>query len=384
MSDPRFEQINELFINYSQGKFDYKVDVSSALDEIDTFIANINMLGEELKVTTISKNYFNTIFDSVSDMLFVLDNNGAVKSINRFVTTVTNFSETEVLGLPLSKLLKNQEIFEQLREGLNKNKNIANSETIFIAKGGENIPVNCTLNYLYSEVGQGAYILICHDIRQQKEMENLVIRTVVNTQENERKRFATDMHDSLGQQLSAIQFYIKTLASRNNDIDENTQQLVRKAMDGMANAIIELRNICFNLMPKSLENFGLRYAINELCKKIETKGTLDFDIYIKEELSPIEKPLEIVLFRIIQEFINNSIKHSNGKTIGITLSSEQNNLHLLLQDDGVGFDINNLSKDSGLGLRNVRARVASYNGEIKIISKLKQGTTYKIIIPLKQ
>ena len=70
MADPRFEKINELFINYSLGDFDYKIDLSPKLDEIDAFISNINMLGEELKATTISKNYFNNIFNSVSDIIF--------------------------------------------------------------------------------------------------------------------------------------------------------------------------------------------------------------------------------------------------------------------------------------------------------------------------
>lgn len=384
--DPRFKEINELFINYSQGNFDYKIEFSPQLDEIDAFISNINMLGEELKATTISKNYFNNIFNSVSDIIFIMEKNGEIRDLNKAGFTLLKYSSMKSNKINFLNLFQNKEEKAFFHGQLKKGYSVINMHAKLKDKNGKAIECMISANKMEGNGTQGitGYQGIIKDITKDKEMENLVIRTIVDTQESERERFAKDLHDSLGQQLSAINFFIEALKKTSGESSNKKQaEILLKSGEAIHSAANELRNICFNLMPRTLENFGLTYAITELCKKIESGGILAFEISIDKKFPALQKPLEIALFRIVQEFINNSIKHGKAKKVVIVMKLKGKNVTISLKDDGVGFNKNNLSKLEGMGLKNVKSRVGSYNGEVKIESAIMKGTTYHISIPLK-
>jgi len=119
--DARFEDINNLLIRYSLGDFDYSIQPSEKYDEIDAFITNINMLGEELKTSVISRDYFNNIFNSVSDMLFVLDNKGEITSINKAVTERLRYSENQLRETSINFITGDgSRLFEYIRSMLGK------------------------------------------------------------------------------------------------------------------------------------------------------------------------------------------------------------------------------------------------------------------------
>ena len=208
-----------------------------------------------------------------------------------------------------------------------------------------------------------------------------MIRTIVDTQENERIRFAKDLHDSLGQQLSAVKFYLGTLINSNDLLKSNL--ILSKSNDALTTVLHELRNICFNLMPKTLEIFGLVEAVNELCRKTEFKGQLEFNINADKKFPSLNKPLEIAIFRIAQEFINNAIKHGKATEINMFFKYEQpkNRIKIELKENGLGF-VPDQALNAGMGLKNVRSRIQSYRGEVKIYSSPGKGTEYTILIPL--
>jgi PAS domain-containing protein len=107
LTDPRYDKISELFVNYSNGNFDYRVDISERMDEIDAFISSINMLGEELKDITISREFFNNVFNSVSDLIFVLDIEGNITLANKAVKFKIGFEEDELTGVNIDILFAN-------------------------------------------------------------------------------------------------------------------------------------------------------------------------------------------------------------------------------------------------------------------------------------
>jgi signal transduction histidine kinase len=192
-------------------------------------------------------------------------------------------------------------------------------------------------------------------------------------------RFAKDIHDSIGQQLSAIKFYIGT--SVVNTEDEKQKKLLVKSNEALVKVLADMRNICFNLMPKTLENFGLVTSIKELCKQSELHGQLTFKLNATNNFPLLNKSLEIAIFRIVQEFINNTIKHSGAKKINIELIANEKNAVILLRDNGVGFDFSKTTS-KGMGLNNVHSRVQPYNGDVLITSIPGKGTKFKISIPL--
>lgn len=380
--DPRFKKINELFINYSLGNFDYSVELSPKLDEIDAFISNINMLGEELKATTISKDYFNNIFNSVSDIIFIMDDNGNIRDMNSSGYALFGLCSQKIDKINIFHLFKRNNELTQFKNNLKKSNVVVNMRAKLKHVNGKALECIISAHKLNKEMGVLGYQGIIKDITKEKETENLVIRTIVNTQEQERERFARDLHDSLGQQLSTITYSLSTLKNLNTKTGKKYNDILSQSAEAIIHAKAELRKICFNLMPGSLEDFGLTYAIAELCNKMESAGGLSFVIRIKNSFPELDKSLEVAIFRIVQEFISNAIKHGKASEICIGMKISGGTLGVILHDNGIGFNMKKLSKFEGMGLRNIKSRVGSYNGEVKITSAVKKGTSYRLIIPL--
>lgn len=381
--DKRFKKINQLLSDYSLGKFDKSLEVSSRLDEIDALIVGINMLGEELKETTISRNYFNNIFSSVSDMVFVLDKRGRINDINSSVQEQLGYTIINLKGKLISDLILPQQ--KQFVSSIAKQlQNISGSITknlVFQSTAGKQIPTLVTVSNLINKEGKKiSILLIAKDITVQTQTDNLIIRTIIDTQEKERHRLARDLHDSLGQQLSAIKFYISTSA----DISMNEEQkaILVKSNDALTKVLADMRNICFNLMPNALEEFGLILAIKELCAQIHRDKNITFKIQNSNSFPGLRKEIGIGIYRITQEFINNAMKHGNATFISIKFSYDHNDAKITLIDNGSGFDINKLTA-KGMGLQNVQSRIKSHNGELVITSEVNKGTRYVLTIPTK-
>ena len=213
--DERFNKINRLLSQYSLGQFDRRLALSSRLDEIDAFIAGVNMLGEELKAITISRNYFTNIFNSVSDMVFILDKKGIITNVNKAAGDQLEDSIDSLSGKCIDNLQSpgKTDLFKQLiKQSKNENGAIT-IESQFYSASGKTIPVQLTAVYLLDESKKKKGILLtAKDITLKLKTENLIIRAIIDTQEKERKRLAQDLHDSLGQQLSAIKFFISSIA----------------------------------------------------------------------------------------------------------------------------------------------------------------------------
>ena len=382
----RFDKINDLLVNYSLGNFDFKVEISPNLDEIDAIISGINMLGEELKVTTISNNYFNDIFHSLYDMVFVLSEDGIIKKVNnaaiqklQLKTNDLIDSHMEVLSSDRRSSYFNKSLISKLIKGTKPE-----IETNLKSVSGLALPVLCTCSRLTNIEGENlGYVFVAKDISKQREAENQVVLAIIDTQENERERMARDLHDSLGQQLSAIKFYLGALSDANDFNHDKKLQILKKSNEAVTQVMSELRAICFNLMPDSLMDHGLKQALTELCNKIRIKEVLDFKVVYKKGTPNLEKSLEIAIFRIIQEFINNSIKHANAKNIEISVGIQNKFLKIDLEDDGIGFNYSDSYISRGFGLKNIRSRVFSYKGTLNIHSKPGEGTLFNIEIPLK-
>lgn len=381
MADERFNKIRNLLLAYAHGNFDKKVGMSRRMDEVDAFIAGVNMLGEELKDKTISRDYFNNIFNSVSDMVFVLDTKGRIENINTSVTRNLQYELGRLQQKPINFLLDNSEPtwFAALVKDLKVDRKSA-YETTLVTDDKKRIPVLVSGSYFSS----GPYarrkriLLTAKDISIQKETQNMVLRAIIETEEKERARFAKDIHDSIGQQLSAIKFYIG--ASADTAGDPKQKAILLKANAALIDVQADMRNICFNIMPKSIEMFGLVKAVQELCSKNELFG--DMKISIKEGPGFPRLPIQpaFALFRIIQEFINNSLKHSRADALRIEFSRNHRSLLVVLQDNGIGFDMGSL-QSRGMGLSNVTSRLRPYNGQVDIISRPGKGTRYEITIP---
>jgi signal transduction histidine kinase len=215
---------------------------------------------------------------------------------------------------------------------------------------------------------------------ERKRSENRVIIAIINTEEQERKRFAKDLHDGLGPILSTIKMSLSALAGKikdqaGNKVLANANHLINEAI----NAIKEISN---NLSPHILLNFGLASAINAFATKINQTKTIEIDFKSNMKNERLGNDKEVVIYRAACELINNSIRHSGASKIDIELNKHEKFVTLQFNDNGKGFDaaIHNDKDNKGMGLSNIKARVRSVEGVFIFESVPGKGTSALIKI----
>jgi len=209
------------------------------------------------------------------------------------------------------------------------------------------------------------------NLRRKKEIETF--NAVLQAQERERKRIAVDMHDEIGPLLSAVKLQIGAFGL----IEDKTQ--LRRAIDETSrefdNAIREVRNAIANLAPTGLSRNGLLPTIRQFGNTIESKGNINFRISADELPGKMNEAAEINIYRIIQEMITNSLKHSNCTQIDVSLKL-QNNLFLIAYRDNGTPKNNTTNPIAGMGIENIRSRTVFLGGKIKSAVDFSNGADY--------
>jgi signal transduction histidine kinase len=202
------------------------------------------------------------------------------------------------------------------------------------------------------------------------EKQTDLLNAVFETQETERKRLAEDLHDSVGQVLSAIKLNLHRLDK--SCISESSQPLLADTRNLADECIVEIRNIIHNVLPPVLTDYGLLEALEGLCIKIEE--TTSVKVEFKKNLIRVrfQPEIELAFYRIAQELFSNAIKHSGASVIQLTLTNEGGYLVMEFKDNGKGFDLKHVKH--GFGLKNLESRVQLINGEINIYTKPHNGT----------
>ena len=228
-----------------------------------------------------------------------------------------------------------------------------------------------------------AFMHIAGDITGRATLERKILRKVFETEEKERSRFAKDLHDSLGVLLSAIKLNLSVLESENINKEESLK-IVKRCKDLITTAARTTREITNNIRPHEIGDLGLVAAINNLSNQIQIEGKLNINVLTDNLSGAFDREIEIIVYRIINELINNTIKHSGAKNISIKLFDLFNKLFLVYTDDGKGFDIQkvNSNNTNGMGIKNMINRIKSINGKCEINSSAGSGVEVVIEINL--
>ncbi len=213
---------------------------------------------------------------------------------------------------------------------------------------------------------------------QMLKQEKLRLKAVILTQETERKRIALELHDGLGQMLSAARLNVAALDGKNG----NSKNQYNNALILIDDSCRELRNISHDMMPALLVKSGLVSAVEELASK---SGSSSLVIHIDHDgnIGRMPPETEINIFRIIQELLNNIIKYAQATEVHIQFIREDNYLSFLIEDNGKGFNKNILATSKGNGWHNIQSRLELIQGKIEIDSKPLNGTVIHIEVPLK-
>jgi len=205
---------------------------------------------------------------------------------------------------------------------------------------------------------------------------------VLKGEEQERTRIAKDLHDGLGGILSGIKFSFTTMKGNLVMTPEN-QQAFERSMDMLDSSIRELRRVAHNMMPEALLRFGLDAALKDFCYEINESGAVKINYFsFGPEDVHIDQTVAITLYRIVQELINNTMKHSGASSAIVQLTKSNEQLSLTVEDDGNGFDPAILKTSKGMGWVSIKNRVDFLKGKLDVTSKEGEGTSVHIEILL--
>jgi two-component system, NarL family, sensor kinase len=200
---------------------------------------------------------------------------------------------------------------------------------------------------------------------------------VLEGEETERKRIARDLHDGLGGLLSGVKLSFSNLKG-NLMIPGNNVKDFDQALNMLDTSIKELRRVAHNMMPEGLVKFGLKDALSDFCESLNTSASPKVKFQFFGEFKRIEQKVEIGAYRIVQELINNAIKHAEASELVVQMIQESDRLSLIVQDNGKGFDINIAKLGSGIGLNSVKTRIDALNGHMDIHSEPEKGSEFTI------
>jgi signal transduction histidine kinase len=211
-------------------------------------------------------------------------------------------------------------------------------------------------------------------ILKEKSIDNL--KSMIDGEEKERIRISKELHDGIGGMLAAIKYNFNALAKGIHREEQVKVDNVKSMLEMVSD---EVRAMAYNLVPDVVIRFGLKEALQMYCSGL-TSADLDINLQFYGSTERMGKPAELILYRVIQELLQNTIKHAGGTMIDIQVMEYDQHINLTFEDNGKGFMPDKVS--AGLGLQNIRSRIASLQGTLSIVSPENRGTSVHIAFPI--
>lgn len=213
------------------------------------------------------------------------------------------------------------------------------------------------------------------ELEQEKQI--ISMNSLLKGQEEERGRLAKDLHDGLGGMLSGVKLSLGAMKG-NLILSQENARLFSKTLDQLDNSIAEMRRVAHNMMPEALVRLGLQQAVQDYCDGLSESQSLRINCQFHGLEKRLDAATEIVVYRIVQELLNNVIKHASASEALVQLMRHENNLSITVEDNGRGFKLNEADFPKGAGLSNVRTRVDYLKGQLDIQSAPGKGTSVHI------
>lgn len=201
---------------------------------------------------------------------------------------------------------------------------------------------------------------------------------VLKGEEKERTRLAKDLHDGLGGMLSGIKFSLNNM-KENLIMTPDNAQAFERSIDMLDSSIREMRRVAHNMMPEMLVKYGLDTALKEFCHEIDRSGAIHASYQsVGMKDMPVDQTISVTVYRIVQELVNNAVKHAQAKNVLVQLHQSESILAVTVEDDGTGFDENTLKNSGGMGWHNIRNRVEFLKGKLDLQSGPGKGSSVMI------
>lgn len=357
-------------------------------DKLRGFLNKLEESGAKLKKTEAaleqSERHFITLFNNSSDDIYVTDLSGNFIEVNQVGCDSLGYSREELLGMNIRQV-KTEKYLANVPKNLEMARKFGHYrfESENISKNGKVIPMEMKSRLIDFRNGK-AILTIARDITERRETEERILSTIIQTEENERKRFSADLHDGLGPVLSTIKLYTD-LIKKGNYKNISQEEAVKNIDELVDMAISSTREISRNIRPNILQDFGLAAAIHDFCGYINETKSLVIQLNTQHYTISERRLEETILYQAVKELVNNTLRHSGANNVKIDLKSFENQIILYYKDDGAGFDAAHTIRDSkGLGLNNIINKIKSVQGTVDINSEPGKGMFLIASVKLKE
>jgi two-component system, sensor histidine kinase len=418
-NESRIEHISQMIFQIASGNFDAQIDRTDKEDELDAIVTGINMLREELKATTVSRDYMDSIYKGVVDMLFVLDENFKIQSVNSAATDVLGFDEHSIIGRPFPSLINSSSeyVFQRFVDGELKNhKSLKNVELYINDKQGNPIPTSCSFSWLYDSFKQtNGILLIAKDTILQKkaEIELRKAKEFAEAANISKSRFLANMSHEIRTPLNGILGIAEILLSDQSNPNREYLEIIRASGQSLArliNDILDLSKIESGklTLEKTTFDFSSTVISNLQTYKFlaEQKG-LTFNYFVDGTVPKFVIGDPTRINQIIVNLVGNAIKFTEQGKIDVRFSAQEKPsgeviLKGEVKDTGVGIpaekskvifesftqaddSINRKFGGTGLGLTIVENLVKQMEGTVSVKSSVEpssSGSTFTFVIKL--
>jgi PAS domain S-box-containing protein len=382
----------------SMGSGDFKVRLPKfKIPDFDLISENFNRMGAKLEKNINENLRLAQISEQTADAVAIYDDSQKIRFWNKSAERIFGYKKREIIGqhanLIVPKNLRQE--FKDYADLARKKQAILYYETKRKAKNGRLIDLSISRSPLIDPntkivVGD---IVSMRDIserimaeKSQRELQqNRELTAIIQEHvEDERKSLARELHDELGQYVSAIKIFSQNILNRTKGKDKAISDSATTVISA-ANQIYDgMHSIIRKLRPGALDNLGLAETLKDMVNSWNNQySAMNIRLKISGDIDHLGEMANINIYRIIQEAMNNCVKHSSASMINISLVIKKAQLVILFKDNGVGFDKKILESTKQFGLVGIDERVKALNGQFELVSEIDQGTEIRIILPIK-
>ena len=346
-----------------------------------------------------SKDKLAMYLDVAASMFIVIERDHTVSLVNQCGCEVLGYPESDIVGkdwfthfLPDDERERSRALFDQLMR--EETKDIVHFENRVLSRDRGIRLIESRTTVIRNKQGQPVATLGSGiDITEKRKAEQAVTQALIEGQEAERRRIAQELHDGLGQSLTAIRLHLNALESDVSQFAQRNRESFEKLKLILQTTTQEVKSISHDLMPNVLQDYGLVKALKFLCQTLDEASPVEVRLQVYHLDRELAQPRKVGLYRVAQELINNALKHAQAQRIDVQLVGHPGSAVLSVEDDGVGFTVpaedapqanapQANAPRTNFGLRNITTRVRSLGGTLETDSRPGQGTLVTVEIPL--
>lgn len=330
-----------------------------------------------------SESLLRNTFDSIKECVILVNpKERTIIECNMAAEQVFGYSKEELISKSTRVLHVNEEKFREFGRASEKNlenEDAYRAEFTMRKKNGEVINTDHTVTLVRDKEGTvDCVVSVIRDVTDQKN----IVQTIIETEDRERRRFARELHDGLGQYLVSVHMNLESVKADAKDLPERKRRHFNTGLHLLKEAISETRTLAQNLMPRAIEDYGLVLAVETQLEHILETTEISYSFRYDLDDGKLALSAQLHMYRIIQEAVINAVKYAKCSEISIQMY-EQNELILVtVEDNGIGIDRDELEEECGLGLKSMESRAKALSGALDVDSRPGKGTAIYLEAPL--